>query len=880
MKIQMKTKQNALRTIMLCCTSLVSFMPATEVFAQSEASADAPGDIIVTARRVEERLQDVPISMTVFSQQELTQRNVAVATDLVAYTPSLTVNQRFGPEKASFSIRGFNQDLNTAPTVGVYFAEVVGVRAQSGNTSGNSVGAGAFTDLANVQVLKGPQGTLFGRNTTGGAILLTPQKPTGDFEGYVEGTYGNYDQKRLQGAINIPLADTFKVRLVGETNQRDGYMKNVSGIETKDFNDVNYSYGRLSIVGDLTPNLENYIVAHYSKSDSNGYGSAIVGCANENSPIGKLVTTPGAPGFNPIRLLQAKSCEVQFARQKARGDSIYEVESRYPNSYLKIQQWQIINTTTWQASDDITIKNIMSYGEYRERISNEFGSSNFVIPNVNGEGGFNLTRYVSPFITGPGGAPLIVPAGTLYDRISNDAPGGGRYNAAQSTATEEVQIQGRSKDGRLEFVLGGYLEFSRPIGYNEATSSLYYTCANARDFVCTNPLAIGALGTPKTKLSFDNHGIFGQGTYNFTEQLALTGGIRMTFDKIVGVSEGTSTRLSTGPGSYIDPRTGVSLLRTCSDTFRHPNTVVGASSTACSTRLTNKSNEPTWLINVDYKPVPDVLLYAKYARGYRQGGVSFAAAGLEVWDPEKMDTYEVGAKASFRGAVSGYFNVAGFYNNLSDQQVFAQVLPTDAARNAGVVGGSVIINAAKSRSYGLEVDAAALFFDSLRLSLGYTYINTKIKDVLTAAELLPRLAGTPFAQAIPQVASGTAFADTPKHKLTANATYTLPLDKALGNLSAGVTWVYTSKLVTSFADPAYINGFPFGVTDPSNYINLNLDWKGVGGSPFDVALFATNVTKEKSKLPNQIGWAISGVAEVAMAPPRFYGLRVRYNFGQ
>ena len=78
--------------------------------------------VVVTARRVEERLQDVPISMTVYNQQELADRNIVLATDLASYTPSLSVNQRFGPEKSSFSLRGFNQDQNTAPTVGVYFA--------------------------------------------------------------------------------------------------------------------------------------------------------------------------------------------------------------------------------------------------------------------------------------------------------------------------------------------------------------------------------------------------------------------------------------------------------------------------------------------------------------------------------------------------------------------------------------------------------------------------------------------------------------------------------------------------------------------------------------------------------------------------------------
>ena len=141
--------------------------------------------IIVTARRVEENLQEVPISITVLSSEAIAERNISNAGELGAYVPSLATNANFGPEKSSFSIRGFIQEGRTSPSVAVYFADVVAPRANSGTTSGNGAGVGAFMDLQNVQVLKGPQGTLFGRNTTGGAILLVPTKPTDNLEGYV-----------------------------------------------------------------------------------------------------------------------------------------------------------------------------------------------------------------------------------------------------------------------------------------------------------------------------------------------------------------------------------------------------------------------------------------------------------------------------------------------------------------------------------------------------------------------------------------------------------------------------------------------------------------------------------------------------------------------
>src|SRR5437867_5174066 len=174
---------------------------------QPQATEENPAEIVVTARRREERLQDVPISITVYTPEQLANRNIVNSTDLATYTPSLAVNGRFGPEKASFSIRGFSQDLNTLPTVAVYFADVIAPRLTSNITSGNGAGVGAMFDLQNVQVLKGPQGTLFGRNTTGGAILLVPQKPTDRLEGYVEGTIGNYNEMRLQAVLNVPVND-------------------------------------------------------------------------------------------------------------------------------------------------------------------------------------------------------------------------------------------------------------------------------------------------------------------------------------------------------------------------------------------------------------------------------------------------------------------------------------------------------------------------------------------------------------------------------------------------------------------------------------------------------------------------------------------------
>ncbi|GLK46831.1 MULTISPECIES: TonB-dependent receptor [Novosphingobium] len=827
-------------------------LTATPVMAQGIN----PDEIIVTARRTEERLQDVPISITVFSGDQIQKRNIAVASDLAVFTPSLSVNTRYGPEKSTFSIRGFNQDASTAPTVGVYFADVVGVRAQGGTAGGNTVGAGAFTDLQNVQVLKGPQGTLQGRNTTGGAVLLVPSKPTDLLEASVEGTYGNYDQKRVQAMFNAPLADTFKVRVAIDRNERDGYMKNQSGVGPKDFNDVNYFYGRVSVVADLTPNLENYTVAHYSRSDTNGYASRHEFC-NRNPPLPTDINpATGRPYGAPFYYTSLASCD-QIDRQAARGDGPLDVEVGNPNPRMFLRTWQVINTTTWQASDTITIKNIASYGEYREQSQFQLYSDNFFVPDT------AYTRAAAA-----AGGPAV---GSRFDNIQLGTQPG--YDAAsESTTTEELQVQGRSTDGKFNFVVGGYLEFSRPIGWNQQRTGIYGNCVDPGTLDCVGgipliPIAPGVtvpgniISESRTKLAFNNHGVFGQATYRFTDQLSLTLGGRWTFDKIDGYSESNRRTMATIPG------VGTRVVSwVCNDNLNHPTVSLlanGGDTSACGTRIVNKSNKPTWLIDFDFKPTPDTLIYAKYARGYRQGTVNFTNPGLETAKPEKVDAYEVGAKMTFRGALPGYFNIAGFWNDFSDQQVFGALI---AKPDSGLAGGAAIINAGRSVIRGVEVDAGVTPFQGLRLSAGYTYLDTKLKELIT-----PTLsADSPFLQIIPRGRIGGPLTYSPKHKLTLSGDYSVPLGDNVGELNFGAVFTYTAK---QFVDGnLQIPGY--------SLLNLNAGITDVGGSGFDVVVFAQNVTNKHYRTTSGGGYDSSGIGDFMYGPPRMYGVRLKYAFGR
>ncbi|MBB4860847.1 iron complex outermembrane receptor protein [Novosphingobium chloroacetimidivorans] len=805
--------------------------PALAQGAERATGAEASdGDIVVTARRSEERLQDVPISITVFSQEQLANRNIVNTADLGAYTPSLSVNSRFGAEKASFAIRGFVQEVNTAPSVGVYFADTVAPRSAGGTSGGNGVGVGALFDLQNVQVLKGPQGTLFGRNTTGGAVLIVPRKPTDSLGGYAEVSAGDYELRRVQAVLNVPLAETFKVRLGVDRQTREGYQKNHSGIGPDRFGDVDYWSFRASVVADLTPDLENYLIASYTRSDTSGTVPRIVLCDRAaaataiNRPAGTTITT---------RMQTARLGCAQLDRQDARGDNLWDVESGHPDPSLKLRQWQVINTTTWRASDTLTIKNIASYGEYRERGGLSIAGDNFVL--LPGQPG----------------------AGSRYN-FQQLFPSANQDNAAQSTFTEELQFQGQS--GALDWQAGAYLEVSSPLGFS-AGNTFTLACTDPQTFQCFSPFgSSGTASYPQIKTTFNNKGVYAQASYDLSEALTLIGGLRYTMDRTRQYAQTTRIRFP-APNRF---------EYFCSDTLRFPGPGGGprvvASPAQCGLTFRVKSEKPTWLINLDYKPVEDIMLYAKYARGYRSGGIASNYIGLETWDPEKVDAYEVGAKTSFRGPVRGYLNVAGFYNDFSDQQLAAGLIPKPSS---GLAGGTAIVNAGKSRIYGVEVDGAVTLFDSLRFELGYTYLSTKLKSIVIPTLPLE----SPFATITPTARAGEELALSPKHRVTTTATYTLPLDEAIGRISLGATYVYTDKQIAVLSSP-------IGVLPRTHLLNLNANWANVAGSPVDLAFFMTNVTNKAYPVNVTNSYNSAGFDGYILNQPRMWGVRLRYSFGE
>jgi iron complex outermembrane receptor protein len=310
--------------------------------ASSEAERTKLEEIIVTARRREESINSVPVAITALSGDDLRRKNVETAQDLQNYIPSLSVSST-GPTRDdyTFAIRGMGPTGGSGPGA-VLGGGGTGVVAYFAEVPTSAAGPGLFYDLENVQVAEGPQGTLFGKNTTGGVILFVPRKPINDFEGFVEAAGGNYSMK-------------------GSTvQQRDGFTVDRGPFyPDKDYDNRNFWAARLSVVFRPTANLENYTIFSALRSNEHGDGFVL----SAVNPAGAF-----ASALLPI-----------FAQQQAAG---IRSTSLSDNEIDKRYNYGVFNTTRWSLNDDIQFKNIFSYQVQKWRNGEDIDGSPLVLDDL------------------------------------------------------------------------------------------------------------------------------------------------------------------------------------------------------------------------------------------------------------------------------------------------------------------------------------------------------------------------------------------------------------------------------------------------------------------------------------------------------------------
>lgn len=302
-------------------------------------------EVVVTARRRDESLSTVPIAVTAMGAQQLSERQIKTDSDLQTAVPGLTIRQTQGNNSLTYSIRGQTADtFSGSPSAVVTYFNDVPLTVASAST---------LFDLESVQVLKGPQGTLFGRNATGGAVLFTPAKPTTDTELTLATRMGNYGLLEFDGVANMPLSgEQLLLRLAVNSTQKDGYIDNqfqgeaLIGEVDHTLGDIDRQAFRASLTWAPTNNLENTLVAQYSQIEGTNTGASYVYSIYD---VGET--------NNGYALNSASSFLVPFVEQQ-RQLGLYKTQHPAPAGHDG-EDWMMTNTTSFDLSESLTLKNIL-----------------------------------------------------------------------------------------------------------------------------------------------------------------------------------------------------------------------------------------------------------------------------------------------------------------------------------------------------------------------------------------------------------------------------------------------------------------------------------------------------------------------------------------
>jgi len=345
------------------------------------------------------------------------------------------------------------------------------------------------------------------------------------------------------------------------------------------------------------------------------------------------------------------------------------------------------------------------------------------------------------------------------------------------------------------------------------------------------------------KTDYLNRAVYSQATYNFTDWLSATLGLRYTWDKASGY--GIKTRYTF-------------LL-----------TVPQAPMVQVTTPAV-ESQAPTGQFELSVKPYDEVMLYGKYVRGYRQGSVVLAAdPGLDTFKPEHINSYEAGGKTTFGGIIPGQVNFAVFYNALNNQQLQLGYISSGAGTT------TTIANAGKSNVKGAEADAVFQLLDPLRLTISWSRLITKLISEEDESAKVQQYAGAIGGfSTTPITVPGETLPFGPNHSEVATLDYRLPLPESFGPVDVSATYAYVG--VTRAAASTQT---PFAELPGHPLLNLNLNWNSAFHTPIDVSLFATNVLNREYVTYTSGTYTVLGFESRMVGTPTMFGTRLRYNFG-
>jgi len=656
-------------------SSVQADTPGTGTRAGGQPTPNADeGEIIVTATKRVTTLQRTPIAISVFNQGQLDRQQVANVQDLQRFVPSLQFNQQGDQTAVLLTLRGIGNDTAFTevadPEVAIYVDGIYSSRAQGATV--------LLYDLERAEVIRGPQGTLFGRNATVGAVSFVTAKPTFDgVHGYAEIIGGDYDRVGSRAAINIPVTNTLAVRFAFASEQHDGYAyfqpaPNIPNVNPQAFVTTGKRYyaqdrksGRFS--------------ALWEPSDKFHWNLNVEGFLDKGAPVIPLLQTP-RPSTHLFSTLSDTAPDT----------------NRY--------SWSIRSNIDYNLTDYLDLTYIAGF----QRIG---GST-----QADADYGANP----------PTGLVLVPPApnqpptpntGQLYPLA-----GFGENRTVYSRydfLSQEVQLKSRGKHV-IDWIVGGYFSHEKNAIRFDVDQRDGYRNGPTRGFV-------GSFIQPDREI--DSYAAFGQATWNIMDRLRLTGGVRYTSDTKSDVGgrnvTGFGCPAAATPGGPIPPCRGIfgAFPNAPADQLV---ALLGPGFSISKNDVKGTFDKVTYLGRVDFDVTNNILGYASVSSGFKSGNIE---DGGRLANPETLTNYEIGAKTRlFDRKLT--LNVAAYYSDFQGYQVNQVVNTRDA--NGNVIASQVVTsNAEGAKAYGFEAEATANLTQNDHLQFSTSVQKTELKSLLT-----------------------------------------------------------------------------------------------------------------------------------------------------
>ncbi|MAB10651.1 TonB-dependent receptor [Hyphomonas sp.] len=743
------TKYRDSKCVWLAGASVLAMgLLAPAAVAQEEGeSTRTLSTVTVTTQKVEESIQDVPIAVSAFDEEALERLQLTGGPDLVKSIPNVTFTKG-NFTGFNFKIRGIGVD-----SVAQSGDAGVGVHQNDVPLTANRLFEAEFYDVERVEVLRGPQGTLYGRNATGGVFNLITAKPVlGEFQADAELTYGNENTFKAKGMVNLPLGEKAALRLAGSLLQRDGYVKN--SVTGNDIDDRDLSSFRATFAVEPTDNLRGWVSYEHFEEDDSRLRAGKQLCKKDPgfdtfagipvSAFDQLVTSLGCQDAPLSQSNDRVNSQATLGGGLAitagllNGDAFTDpvnpdlrtIESAFDPIYKADQ-----DLITWKGEWNVTDSLLFTYlGSHNESSVQSIEDYNKIAPTI----AFNETA--GPFAAVPALYPLLFPGGVVSDPelgVSNlfrtfDQSGGG-----SDQDTHELRLQS-DFDGPINFNLGAIKVDFEAIDPYDSTAGYYVLSNSLTALTQLNNAAGGAFfggNVPLDSGSTDNLGlfngtmngdggeyfrslspyrldstaVFGETYYQATDNLKFTLGLRYTTDK--KEQDVIPTFLFTPQAPGADPL--------------QPSPIVGADpDDGGDGSLNTEDKETTGRFGVDWSPdlgfTDETLIYGVYSKGYKGGGINPpqpAGANLfsQTFDPEFVNSIEIGTKNTLGGGVA-QLNLTGFHYDYEGYQI------------TQIINRSSVNTNIDAKIKGLEVEFLWTPADNWLLTANLGILDTEIQD--------------------------------------------------------------------------------------------------------------------------------------------------------